>query len=370
MTNPRGTATPPPARAGVQPGAAGPPAAERDATWLLADVGGTNVRFALARPAAPAPLRLDTLRAYRVADHPSLSDAARHYLHDLAETAPDSRAALPGHAVLALAGRIEGDTAQLTNHSWFISGTRLRDDLGLGTVRLVNDFAAVGMSLPLLAATDVEAIGPAVQPIARAARQRTYCVLGPGTGLGVSALVVHGDTVTGLQTEGGHTSFAATDEEEIAVLRQLMGRFGRVSVERLLCGSGLVNLLQALCAIAGRDDAPFVPESITAHARDGSDALCVRAVELFCELLGTVAGDYALTYGAWDGVYLAGGLLGPLAPWIRRGRFRERFQSKGRFAQAMAQVPVALITHPQPGLLGAAAFAVTEAGLPLLRGLA
>jgi glucokinase len=344
------------------------------ASWLLADVGGTNVRFALAQPAASAPLQRETLRAYRVADHPSLSAAARQYLLDLAESNPDNRAPEPAHAVLALAGRIEGDTAQLTNHNWFISGARLQEDLRLGTVRLVNDFAAVGMALPLLDAADVEAVGPPVPPITRAAQaggpRRTYCVLGPGTGLGVSALVLDGAAVIGLQTEGGHASFAPTDEEEIAVLRQLMGRFGRVSVERLLCGSGLVNLLQALCALAGRADAPFAPETITAQARDGSDALCVRAVELFCELLGTVAGDFVLTYGAWDGVYLAGGLLGPLAPWIRRGRFRERFQSKGRFAQAMTQVPVALITHPQPGLLGAAAFAVTEAGLPLLRGAA
>jgi len=219
----------------------------RSGDWLLADVGGTNVRFALARPAAAAPLRLDTLRAYRVADHPSLSAAARTYLHDLAEFAPEPATPPPAHAMLALAGRIEGDTAQLTNHSWLIHAPRLRDDLGLDAVRLVNDFTAVGMSLPLLGAADVEPIGPAVQPLTRAVRSRTFCVLGPGTGLGVSALVVRGDQVVGLQTEGGHTAFAPADEEQIAVLRQLMARFGRVSVERLLCGSGLVNLLQA-CA--------------------------------------------------------------------------------------------------------------------------
>ena len=192
-------------------------------------------------------------------------------------------------------------------------------------------------------------------------------MLGPGTGLGVSALAVHNDRILGLETEGGHTSFAPTNEEEIAVLRQLMGRFGRVSVERLLCGSGLANLLQALCAIGGRSEAPFAPEAITARALDGSDPQCVRAVELFCEMLGTVAGDYALTYGAWDGVYLAGGLLDPLSSWIRTGRFRERFNNKGRFATAMAKVPVALITHPQPGLLGAAGYAVAAAGLALVR---
>jgi glucokinase len=340
---------------------------------LLADVGGTNVRFALAEPAAQAPLRMDTLRVFRVADFPSLTDAAHAYLDAIRGSvsepaAPTGRGAPhPARAVLALAGRVDGDEVQMTNHSWFISAARLKHDLRLGSVKLVNDFAAVGMSLPLLTAADVLAVGPAVKPIAGAKGRKTFCVLGPGTGLGVSALAVHDDIVLGLETEGGHTSFAATNEEEIGVLRQLMARFGRVSVERLLCGSGLANLLQALCAIAGRNEAPFAPETITARAQDGSDAQCVRAVELFCEMLGTVAGDYALTYGAWDGVYLAGGLLEPLSPWIRRGRFRERFNNKGRFAASMAKVPVALITHPQPGLLGAAGFAVAAAGLPLLR---
>jgi glucokinase len=327
---------------------------------LLADVGGTNVRFALAEPQAHAPLRLDTLRAYRVADFPALADAARHYLAEVG-------AGPPGQAVLALAGRIDGDEVQMTNHNWFISAPRLRSELQLGAVRLVNDFAAVGLSLPLLGPADVAALGAPVPAVARRGGRQVYCVLGPGTGLGVAGLVVQDDLVLGLETEGGHTSFAPTNEEEIAVLRQLMARFGRVSIERLLCGSGLANLMQALCAIAGRSEGPYAPEAITARAQEGSDPQCVRAVELFCELLGTVAGDCALALGAWDGVYLAGGLLKPLAPWIQRGRFRERFNNKGRFAAAMARVPVALITHPQPGLLGAAACAVRAAGLPLLR---
>jgi len=346
---------------------------DRRASVLLADVGGTNVRFALAQPAAQAPLRMDTMRAYRVADYPSLSEAAHAYLDAIqvgaasSTLSPKAASGPPTHALLALAGRIDGDEVQMTNHSWFISAARLKSDLQLDSVKLVNDFAAVGMSLPLLTAADVLAVGPAVAPITSGKQRQTFCVLGPGTGLGVSALAVHRDTVLGLETEGGHTSFAPTNEEEIAVLRQLILRFGRVSVERLLCGNGLANLLQALCAIAGRAEAPFAPEVITARAQDGSDAQCVRAVEMFCEMLGTVAGDYALTYGAWDGVYLAGGLLEPLSSWIQRGRFRERFNNKGRFAQAMAKIPVALITHRQPGLLGAAGFAVTAAGLPLLR---
>ncbi len=336
--------------------------------WLLADVGGTNVRFALAQPAASAPLRLETLRAFRVADFASLAEAARTYLDGQLARRASPDADRPAHAVLALAGRVDGDQVQMTNHAWLISAPQLARDLNLASVRLVNDFAAVGMSLPLLTAADILAVGPAVRPIARSAGRQTFCVLGPGTGLGVSALTVHGDTVLGLETEGGHTSFAPTTEEEIEILRQLMARFGRVSVERLLCGSGLTNLHRALCALAGdSDDGPCAPETITQRAHEGSDARCLRAVELFCEILGTVAGDYALTYGAWDGVFLAGGLLAPLAPWIQRGGFRDRFNSKGRFAGAMSKVPVALITHVQPGLLGAAGYAVAATGLPLLR---
>lgn len=333
------------------------------APWLLADVGGTNVRFALAQPDAAAPLRSDTMRAYRVAEFPSLAAAARTYLGS-----PESAGERPAHAVLALAGRVEGEQVRMTNHSWIISAPVLRAELGLATVELVNDFAAVAMSLPLLGAGDLLALGPAVRPIGPSARRQSFCVLGPGTGLGVSALVVQGAAVTGLQTEGGHIGFAPGDEEEIAVLRELMKKFGRVSVERLLCGAGLVNLLEALAALRGRDAQALAPEDITACARTGADALCVRAVEMFCAMLGAVAGDFALAYGAWDGVYLAGGLLEPIAPWIRGGGFRARFDAKGRFAPAMALVPVALVTHAQPGLLGAAGFAVAASGRALLRG--
>jgi len=327
--------------------------------WLVADVGGTNVRFALAEPAAAAPLLLDTVRAYRVADFATLADAARAYI--------DTAAAQPAHAVFALAGRVEGDQVQMTNHAWAISAAQLQRELALDGIRLVNDFGAIGMGLPLLQSADLTALGPPVRPIVRRATAQTFCVLGPGTGLGVSALAARGDEIFALQTEGGHVSFAPTSEEEIAVLRQLMARFGRVSNERLLCGSGLVNLHQALCAIAQAREPALTPEQITARAAANSDAHCVHAVELFCRILGAAAGDMALSFGAWDGVFLAGGLLQHMLPWLQRGQFRERFDDKGRFGAAIAQVPVAVITHPQPGLLGSAGVAVMASGNALLR---
>lgn len=327
------------------------PVAAPDVPWLLADVGGTHARFALAWPERPAPLDSASIRACRVAEFASLADAAAAYL--AAGTLP----AAPRRAVLALAGRVEGNEARLTNLAWTVSAPAIAAALGLESVRLVNDFAAVAMCVPWLGAQDVAVLGSPQPDLARVAGRRVSCVLGPGTGLGVAALVQEQGHSVDLATEGGHVSFAPGSEEEIAVLRHLTARFGRVSVERLLCGSGLVNVFDALCDIGGQAGETLAPEAITARAQAGEDARCRRAVELFCEMLGSFAGDCALAYGAWDGVFLAGGLLQPLSRWIRDGRFRRRFDDKGRFAAALARVPAALITHPQPGLLGAAGFA-------------
>ena len=329
-------------------------------SWLLADVGGTNVRFALAQPSlTTAPLVASSIRAYRVADFRTFSEAAAAYLRTLVTK--------PHHAVFAFAGRVEGTRVQMTNHPWAISAPQLQSDLALESVQLVNDFAAIGMGLPLLQHGDVLSLGHGVNVIGARARSQTFCVLGPGTGLGISALVVRDGRIDGLQTEGGHVGFAPSSTEEIAVLRQLMNRFSRVSIERVLSGNGLVNLRLALCAIEQIEAAPLQPEEITERARQVGDRECVRAVEMFCDILGSVAGDCVLSYGAWDGVYLAGGMLGPLLPWLQQGRFRLRFDEKGRFSQAVSKVPVALITHPQPGLLGAAGCAVVASGNSPLR---
>jgi glucokinase len=163
-----------------------------------------------------------------------------------------------------------------------------------------------------------------------------------------------------LETEGGHASFAPGDAEELEILRRLAARFGHVSNERVLCGSGLVNLYCTLCEIDGADARCETPEQITASAN--TDPLCRRAVERFCALLGAVAGDLILTFGAWDGVYLTGGLAPQLLPWIEAGGFRRRFEDKGRLGPSVARVPSAVVVHADAGLLGAAAQAMIEAG--------
>ena len=322
---------------------------------LLADVGGTNVRFALADAAAREPLLATTIRRYRVADFAGFTDAALRYLED--------EAARPAHAVFAFAGPVEDDEVRLTNHPWRIVLHEVRAALDLADgLCAINDFAAMSLALSLLGDGDLAPIGGSVPAEVGARARQTFALVGPGTGLGVGALVVRDGHVQALESEGGHLGFAPQGEFEIEVLRRLAARFGRVSNERLLCGAGLVNLHGVLAAIDGVAPQALRPGDITARAEAASDERCVRAVELFCALLGAAAGDLVLAFGAWDGVYLTGGLTPRLQPWLEHGEFRRRFEDKGRFATRLAAVPTLAVRHPEPGLLGCAARAVLDAG--------
>ena len=319
---------------------------------LLADIGGTNVRFGLAAPADPAPLDMSSIRAYLVAESASLADATRRYLGETG-LSPEGM-----HAVFAVAGRVVDGDVRMTNHPWDVSAADTRRQLGLRSLRLVNDFAALGMCLTLLSSTDLRAIGTPGAPTIGATADQTFLVIGPGTGLGVGGLLIRNGISSILVTEGGHAGFAPVTTLEMDILQRLQARFGRVSNERLLSGEGLVNLYSALCGIDGVATQPFSPEDIVAQA--ASDATCARTLETFCDIYGAIAGDFVLAFGAWNGVYLAGGLTSALLPWLQRGGFRERFEDKGRFSAAMAQVATLSIAHPYAGLLGAAAVAVRD----------
>ncbi len=320
---------------------------------LLADIGGTNARFALADCDAAAPLLDDSVREYAVADFPSLADAARHYL--------DQTGAEAQHGVFAVAGRVDGDEARITNHPWVISLARTRDALDFEDLKLVNDFAAQAMAASLLTPTDVVAIGGAQWSPAPLSEARTYAVIGPGTGLGVGGLMIRDGRRYPLETEGGHVSFPPGTPEEIEILEHLSAQFGRVSNERLICGPGLVNIHRALSEIAGEDPGPLQPADVTALAAAG-DLRCMRTLDVFCAVFGAIAGDLVLTTGAWDGVFLTGGLVPKLLTNLQHSGFRQRFEHKGRFSAAMARTPTLAIVHPRPGLLGAAAFAVEAFG--------
>jgi len=328
-----------------------------NATWtgpvLVADVGGTHVRFALVEIAAPDPLVAASARRYRAAEFASFGAAVQRYL--------DESATRPAALVIAAAGVVADGEVRLTNNvPWVISRDAIAAEFGFAKVALLNDFAAMALSVSLLQPRDLHAVG-APSPVAFDARRRqTFAILGAGTGLGVGALIVRDGHAHALETEGGHASFAPGNAEEADIWRHLHARFGRVSHERALCGSGLVNLYAALAGIGGVEAKFSVPEQITAAADD--DALSQRAVEIFCDQLGSVAGDLVLTFGAWDGVYVTGGLAPPLTRWIEGGGFRRRFEDKGRLSPAVARVPTSIVRHLDPGLLGAAAWAMMAAG--------
>lgn len=316
---------------------------------LVADIGGTNARFALADTGQAAPLIEASIREFPVVDFPSLGDAARHYLQDV--TAEATR------GVFAVAGRVDGDEARITNHPWVISRSRTAAMLGFSELHLINDFAAQAMAISLLQPQDVVQIGGAPWRPRLPHAGANYGVIGPGTGLGVGGLVIRHDRCYPLETEGGHVSFPPGTPEEIRILEILSETFGRVSNERLICGPGLVNIHRAVCEMAGFDPGQLQPAEVTARAAQ-NDPQAMRAVDLFCAIFGAIAGDLVLIQGAWDGVFLTGGLVPRMLESLQHSGFRQRFEHKGRFSSIMGRVPSLAVIHPNPGLLGAAAYAV------------
>ena len=321
-------------------------AAERTLA-MIADIGGTNARFALTDLAAPEP-RLLHQQSLRNAEFASLQHAAEHYLGHVG--------AQPRHAAIAVACPVGADEIRLTNRAWSFSRSELQRSLGLASLDMINDFGAVAWAVPALGADDVVTLhGHDDAPL-----RGPVSVLGPGTGLGVALLV--GDTHRGWQvveTEGGHVSFAPLGDEEHAIARWMTAKFGRVSTERLLCGAGLSHIDAALAAgddLASALDPRLVvrdPAVIVEAALDGHDRLARRTLARFCAVLGSVAGDCALVPGART-VMIAGGIVPRFIPFLRSSAFRERFLAKGRFAAYLESVTIRVVTHPHPGLLGAA----------------
>jgi glucokinase len=312
---------------------------------LIADVGGTNARFALCDPAEPVP-QLREPMSLRTADFASLQHATGHYLAAVN--------AQPRRAAIALASPVEGDEIRLTNRAWSFNRHELRASLQLEELRLINDFGAVARAVPVLGPGERVALHGRGHDLVRG----PVSVLGPGTGLGVGLLV--GDAARGWQaveTEGGHASFAPLDEEERALAEWATARHGRVSWERLLSGSGLAEIdavLRQRDDASGSAGATFRdPADIVAAALGGHDAAARRALARFSAILGSVSGDVALVHGA-RAVVLAGGIVPRFIPFLRASAFRERFLAKGRFQTYLEPVSVQVVTHPNPGLLGAA----------------
>jgi glucokinase len=310
---------------------------------LLGDVGGTNARFALQEAPAAAPSQIVT---YKGADYPTFDAAILAYLAQL--TGPK-----PSQGAIGIANPVVGDQVKMTNSSWSFSIEEVRRKAGLARFLVVNDFTALALSLPSLGADHLRRIGGGGAGDPEAA----VGLLGPGTGLGVSGLlrIDGGRRAVPLAGEGGHVSLAPDTPREDAVVAALRARFGHVSAERALSGPGLVNLYEALCAVDGAAARKLDPAGVTADALGGADPRCVEAVELFFALLGSCAGNLALTLGARSGVYVGGGIAPRLGDWIDRSAFRERFVAKGRFRDYLDAIPTWLIhAEVSPALIGAA----------------
>jgi glucokinase len=315
---------------------------------LVADVGGTHVRFGIAVSAAGQDtITVHCVRRYAVRAHESIAHAAHHY-----------RTATPGvpvsleRAAVAVAGRVDHDRVQLTNSAWNFSARALSESQQFQQLQVINDFEAVGHAVGALRAADLEPVGP--QRLQLPLNQGVCAIVGVGTGLGVGGVIANRGVFSVLATEGGHASFAPTSEQSIEVLRWLRKKFGRVSAERVLSGSGLANLYLALSELHGQHVPELSAAEVTTRAENGSDANCVEAVGLFCELLGSFAGDLALTLGAWQGVLISGAMLGHFDRGMLERRVRSGFEYKGRFTPAMRAIPVETISHPHVELLGAA----------------
>jgi glucokinase len=304
---------------------------------LVADIGGTNARFALA---GADRLPRDQ-RKLLVADFPGPVEAARAYL--AGREVQD--------AVLAVATPVDSDWIDLTNSPWAFSVEEARKALGLKRLAIINDFTAQALAVPRLGFDERTLIKPG-QP----QRGGAIAVIGPGTGLGVAGLLPVQDAWYPIPSEGGHISLAPHDEREAALLLRLQAQFGHVSNERVLSGPGLINLATTLAALDGKTIALEDPRDVSRRAENGECRHCQEALERFSSSLGHAAGDLALLFCALGGVYIGGGLCKRLGALLDVARLREAFVAKGRFVDYLERIPIYLVTRRDPGLLGAATY--------------
>jgi glucokinase len=313
-------------------------------TIAVADVGGTHARFALAEIEDGRVLSLDEPVTLKTAEHASFQLAWQEF-------GRRKQIDLPNELAIAFAGPIGGELLKLTNNPWVIRPSLIKQRLDVDRYVVVNDFGAVGYAVATLPDDQFRHICGPDRPLPS---EGVISIVGPGTGLGVAALLRTGDHYEVIETEGGHVDFAPLDGLEDRILAELRRNFRRVSVERIASGRGLWNLYEALGAINGLDLQFHDDKQLWAAALNGSDGLALAALDRLCLTLGAVAGDMALAQGA-TGVVIAGGVGLRIADYLPQSGFRDRFIAKGRFERRMDEMPVRLITYPQPGLFGAAA---------------
>ncbi|WP_050469028.1 glucokinase [Herbaspirillum chlorophenolicum] len=310
-----------------------------DGPRLLADIGGTNARFALE----PGPNRIEAIKTLPAADYQEFTDAVLAYLQQAGH--PPVR-----HAVVAIANPVQGDQIKMTNHDWAFSIEAARQLLGFDTLLLVNDFTALSMAVPQLKPSDLLQVGGG-----QAAAGSPIGLVGAGTGLGVGGLVYGGGRWLPLASEGGHVSFSPANPREAAILAYGWRTYEHLSAERLVSGPGLELIHQALLDIEGLPAEELKAEQIVERGLQQGDLHCKETVDIFCSMLGTVAANLAVTLGALGGIYIGGGVVLHLGDYFERSPFRARFENKGRMTALTKKIPTFVITADYPAFIGVSA---------------
>ena len=312
---------------------------------VAVDIGGTHARFVIASVAEDGSISLGEPETLHTKDHASFQTA----WEDFRERRGGS---LPPRAALSVAGPVGGEVIRFTNNPWIIRPSLMQSKLGVDQFTIVNDFAAVAHAVARAPDDQFLHITGPDRPLAS---EGTISLIGPGTGLGVAHLWRSGNEYRVTATEGGHIDFAPLDSIEDAILARLRKSHNRVSIERVVSGPAIGPIRQTLAAMEGRPVTEEDDVTLWTRGMEDRDSLAAAAVDRFCLSLGSVAGDIALAQGGFGGVVIAGGLGYRLRDHLPHSGFAERFRAKGRFSELMADNPVKLIVHPQPGLFGAAA---------------
>ncbi|MFZ6726438.1 glucokinase [Undibacterium sp. MH2W] len=311
---------------------------------LIADIGGTNARFALET----AKGKIEAIAVFNCAEFNTISEVIDSYI-----TRPDVRS-LGGAKIckagIAIANPIHGDIVKMTNHHWEFSIESVQTEFDLQKLLVVNDFKALAMALPSLSPSQKKQIGGGV-----AIDRSPIALVGAGTGLGVSGLIPTKEGWHALESEGGHASFPPNSQLEIRLLQTIFDQFGHVSCERFLSGAGIKLLYTALCSVRGVPVESIEVPEIMRRGLTSESLLCREALSIFCDMLGTIAGDLAITFGAKGGVYIGGGIVPRLGQFFDDSGFRQRFEKKGRLSDYLKDIPTFVITEPYPAFLGMSA---------------
>ncbi|MBN7821342.1 glucokinase [Bowmanella sp. Y26] len=306
---------------------------------FVADVGGTNIRLAQVVDG-----QITQVKKYLCNDYATIADAIRAYTQNF----PALKFAA---GCIAIACPVDKDLIKMTNHNWQFSKSALKAELALDCLEVINDYTAIAMSLPVLTDEQKVQIGGG-----QAQAGQNIAVFGPGTGLGVGHLTAIESGWQCLDGEGGHVDFAPIDELDLVIWRFLNKKHGHASAEEILSGRGLVQVYQALAEHAGQNAELSEPADITQKALSGECQLCLATLQQFCRVMGSFGGNLALNLATFGGVYIAGGIVPRFVDFLRDSEFRQRFEAKGRFKDYVAAIPTFVITEPDHGLIGTAAY--------------